>query len=282
MTFNLKSAFGAWHGKLLTHWMGWHGQSGKVNHVTRYKSTDPWVIDDQIDVMQAAGIDGAIATWQGPTVNPYLHQATMGLCERLGRRGMLFALLLDPWIAKGQANPTQAAVLAMQHVDTVTMLKSAAYLPEKLVLEFDLATAANVNVPQLVAALPQSPVISKHVGYSWPEIANTMAALAADNANPAMKIPGVFLGFFDGGQPLPPGSLSNAATWNGSRDYNSTVWGGGPSRLIEHQGGNVYLDSVALVPKTTPYAAVVTWNDYDEGTHVEPFCVMASGIRIGK
>jgi hypothetical protein len=267
--------------KLLTHWMGWHGQPSRVNHVTRYRSVDPWAIDAQLDAMQAVGIDGAIATWQGPTVNPYLHQATIGLCERLGRRQMLFALLLDPWIAKGQPNPTQVATAALQHPDTVEMLASSAYLPEKYVLEFDLASAG-VNVPQLVAAFPKSPIISKHSGYSWPEISSTMAILAADNANPAMKIPGVILQFFDGGQPLPAGSFTNAPLWNGNRDYNTSVWGGSPARMIEHQAGNIFLDSAALVPKSAPYAAVVTWNDYEEGTAIEPFCSMISGIRIGK
>lgn len=271
-------------GKLLTHKMEWFGDQ-HYHPMTAYKSNNPYTIGKQLDVMQAVEIDGVISTWQGPTVNPFAHDATMKTCEQLSERGMLFALLLDPWVCRGAINDAQAklktpltsdqvtaianplVVAALNDPTTQAMLNSPAYLPEKFVLDF--GTGANfATVEKSVGAMQ---FLMRHVGYSWPEITNTLATLAKDNANPMMAIPGLCPKFFDGGLP-------RAVV--GTLDWNTQSWGSGASRSIEDQAGNFWHDQVALVPLKTPYAAVVTWNDYNERTAVEPFCSIFTGKRI--
>lgn len=268
--------------KLLAHWMGWFGEPNKVHRVSRYASNDVGVINAQLSCMQAVGIDGVIVTYQG-TVNSFLLDATIKLSYACTAKGMLFALLLDPWIAKGQANPTQVVIDQMNGEYFRMMLSCPAYIPEKYVLEFDLGPAANVNVSQVQAAFPNIPILSKHKGYSWPEINNTVPILKSDNANPLMKIPGVFVGFNDAGFLVVPPALDSNG--NPVRDYCHSVWDKTVNaRVIDHQAGNAFFDSINALPVAilSPYVAIVTWNDHDEGTGIEQFCSAITGIRIGK
>jgi hypothetical protein len=279
-----------WNGVALAHWLGWFGEGTpvKVHRVNRYVSTDPAVVKAQLLAMQSIGIQGAIATWQGPTVNPFLHAATMTLWEWCMELDMLFGLLLDPWIAKQQPNPTQAVITALQSADCQRMLDSPCYLPEQYVLEFDLAASAGVVVPTVQAAVG-CPLLSWHTGFSWPNIpvnpqspTDSLASLKADNAQTAMKVCGVNVAFNDGGEPLPVGVL--AAGFAGLRDYSISAWGAavGNTRVIDHQGGNWFFDQLAVMPKTAPYVALVTWNDSDEGTGIEHVVAALTGNRIGQ
>lgn len=254
-----------WRGKLLAHWMPWFGD-GHYHPMTAYKSNNIFTIGKQLDVMQAVGIDGVIATWQGPTVNPFAHEATVNMCDELGERGMLFALLLDPWICKQSANKEQAIITALNDPMVVGMLDSPAYLPEKFVLDF----GAGANFATVEKSVGAMQFLMRHVGYSWPEITSTLSTLAKDNASPLMAIPGICPKFFDGGLPTSTGF-----------DWNTQTWGPGTSaRSIEDQAGNFFHDQVALVPIKTSYAAIVTWNDYNERTAVEPMCSILTGKRI--
>lgn len=267
MSLSLKTALNAtgWNGLLLTHVMGWFGDS-HYHPMTRYRSNDPYTIHKQLDVMQAVGIDGVILTWQGVTVNPLLHQTACEMSFQCAERGMKFILLLDPWISKGSTNLEQPIIDSLNDSSTQHILNSPSYVPEKYVLDF--GTGANFST--ISKTLPNLQFLMRHTGYSWPEITNTLQTLTADNANPAMKIPGLCLKFFDGGLPNAQGVI----------DYNTQTWGSGVARSIEDQAGNFFHDQVAVTPKAAPYAAIVTWNDFNERTGVEAFCSMITGIRI--
>lgn len=283
---SLKANVPGWNGKLLAHVMGWFGEPTKVHRVSRYLSNDPAVIKKQLDLMQSIGVDGILVTWQGPTANTFLHDSTIRLWEGCLAHGMLFGLVLDPWIAKGQANPTQATLTALQSVDCQRMLSSPAYLPEQYILEFDLANSAGVDIVSVQAAVAQA-LLSWHTGFSWPNIplnpanpTDSLASLKSDNLNGSMKAPGINLMFNDAGLPLPLNATST--TFLGQRNYAESVWGGGPARVIDHQAGNWLMDQLAVTPTTAPYIALVTWNDHDEGTGVEHVIAGMSGIRLGR
>ena len=290
-----------WKGKTLAHMQGWFGETEvvngvavpKVHRINRYLSNDPKVVKAQLDLIQAVGFDGITIDWEGALVNPFLHAATIALWEGCLEHGMLFCLMLDQWIAKGQPNPTQATITQLQSADCQRMLESPCYLPEGYVIEFDLTNAAGVDVATVQAAVPNNPLLSWHTGFSWPNIpagqpfnpqnpANAIAALAADNAKPTMRIAGVNIFFNDGGNPLPQGV--DGPQFAGTRDYNTSAWGPstGPCRVFDHQAGNYFFDQLVGMPATMPYIALVTWNDHDEQSGiVEPVLAAFSGIRIG-
>jgi hypothetical protein len=281
---SIQAAVPNWKGDLLVHVMGWFGD-GKVHRVNRYTSNNPGVIAKQLNAMEAIGIDGIVLTWQGPTVNPFLHNTAIKLWEGCMERQMLFALLLDPWIAKNQPNPTQAVITALQSADCQMILASPAYLLEDYILEFDLANSAGVNIQTVQAAIPDIPLLSWHTGFSWPNIGanpsnptDSLATLKADNAKPTMKVAGVNIGFNDAGSPLPVGATPS--NFLGVRNYGTSVWGG-PPRVIDHQAGNWFYDQLAVIPSSVPYISLVTWNDHDEGTGIEQVIAALTGVRIG-
>jgi hypothetical protein len=287
---SLKTNIPGWTGKSLAHMQGWFGEGNpvKVHRINRYLSNDPVVVSNQLDIIQSVGFDGVTVDWQGALVNPFLHEATMAICAACNQKHMLFCLMLDQWIAKQQPNPTQAVIVQLQSSDFKTMTSSYAYLPEKYIIEFDLANSAGVNIAAIQAAVPTFPILSWHTGFSWPNLSPnpqspvvTIAGLAADNAKPTMKIAGVNIMFNDGGMPLPVNV--DAAQFLGIRDYTTSAWGTsvGPTRVIDHQAGNYFYDQLVNIPKTMPYIALATWNDHDEGTGVEHIISAFSGTRLG-
>jgi hypothetical protein len=283
MTLSLKAPLRAagFTGKLGAHVVAWVGepQTGdpsKVHRVTRYVSTDPLVIAAQLDNMQELGIDFVIVTWQG-LVNPFLHEAAQTIAEECSERLMGFCLLMDPWICKGQSNMTQAVENSLNDAGTEAMLAQPSYLPEKYVLDF----VTGANLATLATAYPTLKFLAQGSGFSWPNLGPTVANLIVQNSNPAMAIPCIVPNFFDGGRL----TLANGNGLNGSgRDYNTTIWGGGPERVIDHQAGNLYLDTIGALAyaKNAKYAAIATWNDHDEWTGIEQYAVMLTGRRIGK
>ncbi|MGH3428565.1 MAG: hypothetical protein ACRDQZ_13520 [Mycobacteriales bacterium] len=278
-----------WNGIGLAHMMAWFGDGNpmKIHRQTGYKSNDPAVISKQLMLMRSIGVQGVIVTWMGTAVNPFLHDATKKILAECEKHGMWFSLLLDPWIAKGKPNPTQAAIAELNSADCKRMMASPRYI-RKFVLEFDLASSAGVDVAKLAAGAPQVELLSKHVGYSWPEGQNSIAVMKRDNANPLMKIPGICPRFNDAGMPLPP--HATVANFTGARDYGQSVWSDGtkkpdgtwvqPARVIDGNAGNFWMDQVENMPLLASFAALVTWNDYDEGTTFEESAAILNGIRL--
>lgn len=247
---------------VLAHALYWYGQPGDTSTMHRYVSTDPNVIADQISAMQNLGIGGILALTFGPTVNPFIHQTVMEACRQCGERGMLFGLVLDPWVAKASTDKTAAVIASLQHPDMQTMLSSRGYLPERYVLDF----GTGADSVRVMNAVPGMSMLNLGTGFSWPSFSSSsaLATLARQNALPTMKIPGVCPRFNDGY----PG------------DRNKSVWGGNV-RVLESQAGNFFWDQVALAPKTSKYVQLITWNDYFEDTAIEPSASMLWG-RIGK
>jgi hypothetical protein len=258
-----------WRGKLLAHVMLWFSRGAANHKVTRYDSGDPAVISAQLDILKACGVDGVIVTWFGLSSSG-IHSAAIEMCRQCEQKNMLFALLLDPWTVRNHPNKEDALAAALSDPATQKMLNSSAYLPEKAVLDF----STGVNFAAIQPRFPNLKFYMRHIHYSWPETHDVLGNLRRDNSHPEMKIPGVCAGFFDGGfvkSTNPP-----------ARDWNKSVWNEAESvRIIPHEAGNTYHDQVVLVPKTAPYAAIVTLNDHDEGTDILHLLSMMTGIRVG-
>lgn len=273
-----------WDGKLLAHKMEWFneprsGDPTKVHRVTAYTSSDNLTVARQLENMQAVGIDGVISTWMGPKVNPFIHATCMETAKQCAERGMLFALLMDPWICKSGVTPQDKANLIateLRDLTTLNMITSGSYVPEMAVLDF--STGADLSL--LRTLVPRFVFWERGIDYGWPNIDGTILNLAVQHTSVRMQVPAVCSGFFDGGRLSPVvGNGINGA----GRNYEQGVWPNVPvRRVIDHQAGNFYLDTVGTLVncKTARYAGLVTWNDHDEGTGIEQFISMLTGRRI--
>lgn len=280
--------------KLLVHVMGWFGD-GQIHRQDSYVSNNAQTIANQINVMKSARIfglpvSGVIMTWQGPLAT-FQHSAAQQWCTQCQQRGLLFGLLMDPWIAK-LGSPGNATVdinnviNALNDPTSQAMLNSSCYLPEKFVLDDN----TGVNLTTLAGSFPTLKFLAQGTGFAWPSInmgiansdsrnAACVSNLQAQHSNSLMKIAAVGLGFNDAGQPTPSGVT--LAAWTGTRDLTQSVWGGQVSRYLDTHAGKLFFDQFATVPGGAPYLAYVTWNDYDEGTEIEDYWAMTAGQRIG-
>lgn len=284
---NLKSLLfdRGYTGRIAVHHICYLGD-GHVHRSVPYNALSPKVVAKKLQLMQGAGVDTVIATWQGPWAVSG-HQDMLMTAAKCSELGMRFMLLLDPggmqrWtsgLTSGQitANVTQA----LYDPGTQAVLSGDSYVPERYILDFN--TGASLST--LAAQFPTLTFLQQNLGFSWPMIPWNASGYAAVNANPQMRIPGVCSYFNDAGQPLPVG-VQTQAQWvaaGSQRDWASSVWGG-PARILEHQAGQFLESQLAAVPLTAPYVAWVTWDDYDEQSSgpMEYMVALENGVDWSK
>lgn len=232
----------------LAHVVNFYGKSGDTI-MTRYKSNDPVVIDQQLRAIQSVGIQGMISLTYG-AASLFVQSAVVEQSKQCTDKGMFFALCMDPWVTTNQPDKTAAVIAYLKQADTQAVLNAPSYLPEKYVLDFE--TKAD---PGKVMAATGVKILSKNSGFWWPNFPK--------DGSQNVTIPGLCPCFNDG----TPGSMGLS-------------WQGGPTRLKETDAGNYWWDQVAALP-SSKYVQVITWNDYHERTVLEPFASMLWG-RIGK
>jgi hypothetical protein len=258
-------------GKVLALRMGCTGD-GKIRRVNRYASNAASAISAECDVAQACGVSGFVHIWDG-TVDAFINSSMEGMWAECEKRGMLFAVMLDQWMAKNQKpDPTTATINQIKSTAFQEVLNSSCYLPEKYLLEFNLAPSAGVNIAKLKAAFPTLKILSWNNGYSWPNIPPN---------NPSPQPVMALCPFFnDGGRPVPNGINP---PWDGkSRNWSASYWGSNttPNRVNDHEGGNYWMDQLANIPKAAPYFMIATWDDFEESTAVLEYLAAMCCIRI--
>jgi hypothetical protein len=232
---------------ILAHTMLWFGD-GHTHKDSGYKSGNRNTIWAQLSLMKSVGIAGVIVTWMG-LANPYIHAAAQEMCWQCERLGLLFCLLMDPHIGGYPA-------ASLNSFETIAMLNSPAYVPQKYVLDF----ATGNDLALLGKQFPNLKFLAKHTGFSWPEKASGGLS-AAENSLATMKR--------DAGCPIPGLCLQ----FNGG-------WPPAAATIIDPLGGQFFKAQVNMIPNTAEYGGLITWNDYDEGTALESFFAMQNGVAI--
>jgi hypothetical protein len=271
----IRKVLPTWNGRLACHHVGYNA-NGQVHRAIPYNANSPAVIAQQVEMMQDAGIDVVVITWQG-TLAAACNTNAMLFAAACADVGMQFALLLDPWCAKlaptggSNTNYTANVIASLKASTTQAMLNSSAYLPEKFVLDFN--TGANLAV--LGTTFPTLKFLAQGSGFSWISIptitdsvarnASAVANLKSQHANAAMKVASVCFSFNDAGQPLPVGVSTQAQfeAAGGNRNYANSTWGG-PSRILDSFAGQFGQQQLATINPATPIIAIITWSDYEE------------------
>lgn len=280
--FNTLRARG-WNGIGFVHLMGWFGSPGHYYPMTAYQSNNPLTIGKQLSLYHKAGVGGVCLTWQGVTVNPFLHQVAIEMSQQCAEREMLFALCLDPWICKTPvAGKTKEQVVAASLNDPTvqTILNSPSYIPEKYILDF----GTGANLVTLGSMFPKLNFLAQNTGFAWPPIQDPIPSIGHMNNLVTMRCPAFFSRFFDGGVPSTAPALQAATRGGGAgKDYNASQWstpGSNDSRCIESQAGNVAILSAATIPITSKYAFYVTGNDYSERTEIESALALLTNTML--
>ena len=294
---------------LLTHWMpwfqakpvspqwGWHwtmnhfdpdksvsGQPEIASHysplIGPYDSDDPDVLRCQVMLMKLAGIDGVIVDWYGNDefadygVN---NRSTEALLLVIEQAGMHFAICYEDQtvpkeIAGGVFSKEDAVAHGQKLMEWMQthFFSSAAYLKlsgRPVLLSFGDPYYADAQWDQIFSVLPKKPLYFTESslreptaaagGFDWPlPRGGTQDAMAQQTA------------FYQRFQSSP---LFVAAAFPRFDDIYSQA-GVGPSYgHVDDRTGQTYLDTLTrALQSQAPIVQIVTWNDWGEGTQIEP------------
>jgi len=244
-----------------------------------YDSTDPEVVEHQLALMKASGIDGVIVDWYGPggfANYAHSHRATALILEKARKLGLRFSLCLedqigDRFLKEGRMTREQATAKVAEAFawadrnwfgDPAFLRLSGrpialVFGPQYLTHEEWAGITAGLRTKPLILGLPH---LSKGRGlegsFAWVpagEGGNWKAWLKSIVASSSPQHPVM------------------AVAFPGFHDYYSQA-GLGPSfGKIEHRDGRTMEESLEFALRSgSPIVQVATWNDYGEGTVIEP------------
>ena len=246
-----------------------------------YDSLSPAVLEYQALTMKVAGVDGAIIDWYGTdAVNDYpgIHRRTLALIAALKQHGLKFAICYEDRAVKAVADrdklpPDRALARAEAHLKFCQdrWFRDPAYVAwggKPLLMVFG---PDYIQPPQWAALLdrldpapafftlhePRGPAVGS---FAWPPMWASRDGKLTPEAldayldrfarQPGAKIPCAFPGFRD--------IYAEAKT---QPSYG----------LLDDRAGATFRHTFARAEQLhSPIIQVATWNDYGEGTVVEP------------
>lgn len=286
--FESKSVSGRW---------GWHWTMGQTDPdkgalashdrpaFGPYDSGDPAVIATQVALMKAAGIDGAIIDWNGPDgFDDYamIHRNTTLLIAELKKAGLKFALCVEDnpghrfmqerKFTRAQATAKVAASFAWADAH---WLNDPAYVrlgerptlfifgPQYLDEAEWSAIRASLKQNPLVYALPH---LSRRPGvdgaFAWVPVSEGKSVTSEAWTKELAEL---YVGELKAGRP------TVAVAFPGYRDFYAQAGAGKSYGFIDYRDGRTFADSFDQAMRSgAPIVQIATWNDYGEGTGIEP------------
>jgi hypothetical protein len=241
-----------------------------------YASSDRNVIDYHLLLMKYAGIDGVIVDWYG-THNvldyPLVKRNTDSLFKRIPYAGLQFGICYE--------DATLPKVKSAIDIDTITAAQQDfAYLQSSY---FNNSSYIKVNnQPLLLCFGPQG---MKKSG-DWQQ------AFSNSNTQPhllSLEYQGNITGTAGSGEfawvnasnltdlqgfyqnRVPQIKSAFAGAYPGFKDFYMQGGWGNTLFIIDHNGTSTLQSTLNLAKSSNlPYLQLVTWNDYGEGTMIEP------------
>ncbi|HEU5401076.1 MAG TPA: PKD domain-containing protein [Terriglobales bacterium] len=262
--------------KMYVHFVGWFGNSSHVN--VGYSSTDPAQVHRQVSDMKSRGFAGAILDWYGAGSGS---DTVAGLLRSEAQsQGWQFALMEDVGAISSYAGSnicdgTQKVINDLNYV-AATYEGSASYLRvngRPVVFFFGLE-AYFIDWARVRAQVSGDPLFlfrnsggitdpNSDGGFSW-QVTNL--------ANPY----DMGFSYLDNYYSTAINNLSRISFGSGYPGFNDTdaSWTG--NRVQHRQCGSTWIKTVAeadryySTSRQMSFLQVVTWDDYEEGTAIEP------------
>jgi hypothetical protein len=278
-------------GPIFVHLMPWFNlASGQHSHVG-YSSNDPAVVDAQIKDMVERGIGGVIADWYGPTrfedtsMLVWKAEANKYNAGQLAfQNGVVPATPFWVAIEEDQGSPTLDGCTASTCADKlaqdlnyiVSTYETQSFYPHDaqgrpLIFFFDMPSKHPVDWTALRSKVPGQAFIQENGSgfttgdvsdgaFPWPQ--------AAAGKDPEDWGSAYLADYWAKGR-AHPSAYAQASAWKGF-DGSAETWNHG---LINQHCGQVWLDSAATASssgRSVDSVQIATWNDYQEGTSIEP------------
>ncbi len=241
-----------------------------------YASSDRDVIDYHLLLMKYAGIDGVIVDWYG-THNvldyPLVKRNTDSLFNRMPYAGLQFGICYE--------DQTLGHVKSIANIDTVTAAQQDfAYLQSQY---FNSSSYIKVNSqPLLLCFGPQGMKTTNDWQQAFSGLSTKPRLLSLEYQGnvPGSSSSGEFAWVNSGNltdlqnfyQNRAPGlGTAFAGTYPGFKDFYMQGGWGNTLFVIDHNGTTTLQSTLSLAKSSNlPYLQLITWNDYGEGTMIEP------------
>jgi hypothetical protein len=246
-----------------------------------YQSNTQAEVHAQVQDMISRGMAGAIADWYG-LQNTTVEGATTLLRNEAEASGgkFQFAIMEDKG-ALGPAAVSNGCDVTNQLISDLTYIasqyeSSSAYIKvngRPVVYFFDVDTYY-IDWPRVLSSVPNNPIIlirgtngftrsTADGGYSWVSIQQSTPF------NPELSFQD---SFFTAAEQT-PNKITVGIAFKG---FNDTLATWGTNRVIDQNCGQTWLQSFKEIGKfysssnQLPALQIATWNDYEEGTTIEP------------
>ncbi|HMO63445.1 MAG TPA: glycoside hydrolase family 71/99-like protein [Ferruginibacter sp.] len=247
-----------------------------------YASSDTNVIDYQLLLMKLSGIDGLMIDWPGTGTNlgesmdlPLNARNTKAIVDRLSKVGLKYALVYEDQYVSRYTDKAAAAKNDINYArdNYFNDPNYEQYEGKPLFMVFGpQAVTTGAGWTTVFSELPVKPAFftlwyERHEAagnttgeYAWIDQSHTtrLNNFYAGSYNPGVKISSVYPGF--------------------KTYYTEGGWPG-PTWTIAANGTNTFVQLLDLALKQfTPYLQLNTWNDYGEGTMLEPTSEASGGF----
>ena len=265
--------------KLYVTWLGWFGRQDHMD--VGYRSDDSAQIHRQVEDMISRGVQGAIADWYG-VGNTSIEAATQLLKkEAEAHVGQFEFSIMEDGGALYSAAVANGCDVTDQLISDLSYVasqyeSSPAYMRMngRPVVFFFGADAYYIDWNRVISSVPGNPLLifqgtdgfSRRLsdgGYSWVDINSN------DPFDPEL---GAQDSFYTATQQA-PGRLVFGSAYKG---FNDTLAPWGTNRVIHQHCGQTWLQTFSEAgkfyssDKQLPAMQIATWNDYEEGTAIEP------------
>ena len=266
--------------KMYVTWLGWFGRQDHMG--VGYNSDDAGQVHLQVEDMISRGVDGAIAAWYGAgSPNTSIDNATQLLKkEAEAHSGFEFAIMEDMG-ALGLAAIANGCDVTDQLISDLTYIasqyeSSPAYMRVngRPVVFFFFVDGYYIDWNRVISSIPGNPLLIfqgadgltrklSDGGFSWVLINSN------DPFDPELTAQDAFYQ----AALQAPGRLVFGSAYKG---FNDTLAAWGTNRVIHQHCGQTWLQTFSEVSKfysgnnQLPAMQIATWNDYEEGTAIEP------------
>ena len=265
--------------KMYVTWLGWFGRSDHIN--VGYNSGDAAQVHRQVQDMMSRGIQGAIAAWYGSSTTSIDSATKLLKSEAEANAGHFEFAIMEDMGALGTAAASNGCDVTNQLISDLTYVasqyeSSSAYMHfnGRPVVFFFNVDAFYIDWSRVISSVPGNPLLifqgnnaftrnPSEGGFSWVNI---------NSNNPFDPQLSSQDSFYAAAQQA-SGLLAFGSAYKG---FNDTLATWGTNRVIDQHCGQTWLQTFSEVGKfysssnQLPAMQIATWNDYEEGTAIEP------------
>lgn len=263
--------------KIYVRMMPWFGDNRHIQ--VGYRSDDRQQVASQVADMMARGIDGAVVDWYGPG-DSMTSRSTELLLKESEARGFQFAVSVDGGPLKScqkRGCDVNGQLLSELQYAEKNFEGSSSYIRwqgRPVVFFFD-AEKYPIDWQQIRQSLRLSPlfVFRNSGAFDNPNSDGAFSWVAPETAKPNDPEGLQYLERFYSRAQRASGKFAMGSVYKGFDDSRAS-WGQG--RRIPENCGQTWLDTFAEInrfysaSRQLPAVLIVTWNDYEEGTAIEP------------